>query len=219
MLRAAVLMTFVGPAFIANLLVYYFTSRILSAEAFGLLYVAITIGNVAYSGSLVLNVFFTRYLVQIDTSHPADVVPATRRIQRTVALWGTMVSVAGFASLIAFSHLLPEQSTLLALLIVADTFASYLADLGLAFLQSRRQYRELGCYMFVWMYLRLALCVLGTFLFGTAWAALLGSALAQPSLLPASNLSWRVPQSQPNRRPSSCQGLRACSRFYSVTGF
>lgn len=178
MLRAAVLMTFVGPAFIANLLVYYFTSRILSAEAFGLLYVAITIGNVAYSGSLVLNVFFTRYLVQIGTSHPADVVPATRRIQRTVALWGTMVSFAGFASLIAFSHLLPEQSTLLALLIVADTFASYLADLGRAFLQSRRQNWELGCYMFVWMYLRLALCVLGTFLFGTAWAALLGSALA-----------------------------------------
>ena len=181
--RAAVLMIFVGPAFLANLLVYYFTSRILSAENFGLFYVSITIGNVAYSGSLVLSVFFTRYLVRVGAAHPGDIVPATRNIQRIVGFWGTFLSFCGFALLIGLSKLLPEQSTLIALLIVADTFASYLADLGRAFLQSRRQTWQLGCYMFVWMYLRLALCVLGAFLFGTVWAALLGSALAATFVL------------------------------------
>jgi O-antigen/teichoic acid export membrane protein len=173
-----VLLIFIGPAFLANLLVYYFTARILSAENFGLFYVAVTIGNVAFSGSLVLNIFFTRYLVQIGATEAGNTIAATRRIQRVVAFWGAIVSLAVVAMLAGLSRSFGAQSPLVVLLIVADTYASYLADLGRAFLQSRRQTWQLGCFTFIWMALRLAFCVLGSAAFGTVWAALLGSASA-----------------------------------------
>jgi O-antigen/teichoic acid export membrane protein len=176
--RTAVLMIFVGPAFLANLLVYFFTARILTPENFGLFYVAITIGNVAYSGSLLLNIFFTRYLVEIGATHADDLVAATRSIQRVVGIWGAILSLAGFVLLTALSQSLGVQSILVVLLIVLDTYTAYLADLGRAYLQSRQQTWQLGSYTFIWMALRLVLCVLGAALFGTVWAALLGSALA-----------------------------------------
>ena len=176
--RAIVLMAFVGPAFLANLLVYFFTARILSAEDFGIFYVSITIVNVLYSGSLLLSIFLTRYLVQVGTTNFDDMVGATRKIQRVVGLWGVPLSVAAFVVLTALSGSLGVQSVLVVLLIILDTYASYLADIGPAFLQSRQQTWQLGGYTLVWMLLRLALSVLGAALFGTVWAALLGSALA-----------------------------------------
>lgn len=176
--RAVVLMVFVSPAFLANLLVYFLTARILSPENFGLFYVAITIGNIAYSGSLVLNIFFTRYLVQIGATHAGDVVAATRSIQRMFGFWGAVLSLLAFALLALFSEPLGVRSLPVVLLIVIDTYASYLGDLARAYFQSRRQTWQLGTYTFLWMVLRLALCVLGAALFGTVWAALLGSALA-----------------------------------------
>ena len=176
--EVAVLMIFVAPAFLANLLVYYFTAQILSPENFGFFYVAVTIGNVLLSGSVVLNIFFTRYLVQIGATHAEDIIAATRNIQRVVGVWGAVLSLGAFALLTAFSKSLGAQSALVVLLIVFDTYASYLADLGRAFLQSRRQTWQLGSYMLVWMTVRLAFCVLGAALFGTVWAALLGSVMA-----------------------------------------
>ena len=176
--HAVVLMAFVGPAFLANLLVYYFTARILSAEDFGTFYVAITIGNVLYSGSLLLSIFLTRYLVQVGATGLAEMVEAARQVQRTVGFWGIPLSAAAFVLLTALSGSLGVQSVLVALLIILDTYASYLADIGRAFLQSRQQTWQLGTYTLVWMVLRLALSVLGAALFGTVWSPLLGSALA-----------------------------------------
>ena len=125
-----------------------------------------------------LNIFFTRYLVQIDATHAGDIVAATRSIQRVFGLWGAALSLVAFTLLAVFSQPLGVRSILVVLLIVIDTYASYLADLGRAYLQSRRQTWQLGTYTFLWMALRLALCVLGAALFGTVWAALLGSVLA-----------------------------------------
>jgi O-antigen/teichoic acid export membrane protein len=175
--RLVVLATFVGPAFLANLLVYYFTARILSPENFGLFYVAVTTGYVAFSGSLVLNIFFTRYLVRVGGA-----VSAARRIQRLVGFWGALISFAVFVLLLAASRYLGPQSPLIVLLIVVDTYLSYLADFGRAFLQSRHETWRLGSYTLAWTILRLLLCVLGAAVFGTVWAALLGSAVAAAAI-------------------------------------
>lgn len=174
--RLFVLATFVGPAFLANLLVYYFTARILSPENFGLFYVAVTTGYVAFSGALVLNIFFTRYLVQVGGA-----VSAARRIQRVVGFWGGLVSFAAFVLLVGASRYIGSQSpliVLIVLLVVVDTYLSYLADFGRAFLQSRHETWRLGSYTLAWTVLRLLLCVLGSVVFGTVWATLLGSAIA-----------------------------------------
>lgn len=174
--RVAVLSIFVGPAFLANLLVYYFTAQILSPENFGLFYVAVTIGNVAFSGSLVLNIFFTRYLAQFSAMHAGDAVSAMRRIQRVVAFWGAVIALAALVLLAALSRSLGTQSPLVVLLILADTYVSYLADLGRAFLQSRKQTLRLGFYTLGWMCLRLFFCALASASLGTVWAAMLGCA-------------------------------------------
>lgn len=180
--RVIILAVFIGPAFLANLLVYYFTARILPPENFGLFYVAVTIGNVAFSGSLVLNIFFTRYLSRFSESDLAGAIAAMRKIQRVVAFWGSLTAAAVFVLLIGLAKLLGTQSPLLIALIVIDTYVSYLADLGRAFLQSRRQVWRLGAYTSAWMGLRLLFCVLASASLGTVWAAMLGCA-AGPAVI------------------------------------
>ncbi len=176
--RVAVLLIFIGPAFLINLLVYYFTARILDAEDFGLFYIAVTLGNVAFSGSLVLNIFFTRFLVQVEAKQEKAVVIATHRIQRVVGLWGGLVAIGAVLLLAPLSKSMKVHSPLIVLLVIADTYAAYLGDLGRAYLQARRKTWQLGTYTLVWMGLRLSLCVLGAVIFGTVWATLAGSVLS-----------------------------------------
>lgn len=173
------LLIFIGPAFLLNLLVYYFTARILSAEDFGLFYVSVTFGNIAFSGSLVLNIFFTRFLVQIASQQPQDIVSATRRILRTMALWGCLISLGAMVLLIPLAAAGTGAHTpLIAILITADTYVAYLGDIGRAYLQARRRTWQLGAYSLAWMALRLLLCVAGAALFRTVWGTLLGSVLS-----------------------------------------
>jgi O-antigen/teichoic acid export membrane protein len=183
--RVAVLLIFIGPAFLINLLVYYFTARILSAEAFGLFYVAVTLGNVAFSGSLVLNIFFTRFLVQVEAKQTKALVAATHRIQRVMGLWGAAVAISAGLLLGPLSKSMNVQSPFIVLLVIADTYVAYLGDVGRAYLQARRKTWQLGTYSLVWMGLRLLLCVLGASIFGTVWATLAGSVLSGCAIVAA----------------------------------
>lgn len=183
--RVVVLLIFIGPTFLINLFVYYFTARILSAEDFGLFYVAITLGNVAFSGSLVLNIFFTRFLVQVVSKRDADVVQATRRVQGVVGFWGGIVSLGAILLLAPLSKSIGAQSPLVAVLVIADTYMAYLGDIGRAYLQARKRTWQLGFYSLTWMALRLLLCVLGAALFHTVSGTLFGSVLSGVAIVAA----------------------------------
>lgn len=174
-----ILVAFILPAFLANLFVYYFATRILSAQNFGIFYVANTLSNVLFSGSTLLHITYTRHLVQVGQEHDHSSVIATMyKIQRSIAIWGTLISLILFISLLGIGQSIGVKSTLLVFLIIIDTYISYLADLGRVYLQSVQRVFYLGGYTLLWMVLRFILCIIGMSVFGTVWATLMGSIIA-----------------------------------------
>ena len=118
-LQAAIIV----PGFAANFIIYFFAGRFLARDEFGLFYVALTIGNVLFSAGLILNVFFTRYLVHVIQSNGKDAVfHAIRRIEKVVVLTGLVISTLLFFGLSIVSNYIGVQSRLVILLIILDAY-------------------------------------------------------------------------------------------------
>lgn len=173
--RTIVLCGLVLPGFAANFLVYFFSAKLLPPDQFGLFYVALTIGNILYSGSNILNAYLTRHLVNIGAAMGADIIaPTTLRLERHIGVLGAVASTLLFLALLVASNRVGVQSPIIILLIVLDTYTAYVSDLGRVLLQSLRRTITLGVYTTVWMFLRFALCMAGIIAFGTVWGALVG---------------------------------------------
>lgn len=165
----------VVPAFGANFLLQYSAAALFSPGDFGVFYTANTVGNVLFSGSIVLNIYFTRYLVSLQQSAETDIVfPAIRRLERVVLLWGGVVAALIFLALFGAASGLGVASWMVLLLVVLDAYTSYVTDLGRVALQSLHKAVALGLYTLGWMALRFALAIAGILLFHTVWAALAG---------------------------------------------
>ena len=96
MRRSLLLLCLMGPAFAINFALYYVAAALLPAEGFGLFYIAVTTANVLYSGSFVLNIFFTRYLVSVVHAAGESAAYAARgHIQSLVFRWGAPAAAAG----------------------------------------------------------------------------------------------------------------------------
>jgi O-antigen/teichoic acid export membrane protein len=173
--RTGVLLALVGPAFVANFLLLYACAGLLSASQFGVFYSANAVGNILFSGSLVLNLSFTRYLAELRAGHGIASTPrGLWRIERGLLGWGALISALLIASGLLVGGWVGVQSPLIVALVVLDAYTGYLGDLGRVLLQATRRTILLGCYTLVWMLLRLLLCLLGVLLFRTVWAAFSG---------------------------------------------
>lgn len=177
--RTLLLLCLMGPAFATNLLLYYLAAELLAPESFGLFYVAITISNVLYSGSFVLNIFFTRHLTFLVNTASASAAYAARRpIRLLVIRYGALAALACILVLYGLGQELGVQSWPIIILIVLDAYSAYVLDVDRAVLQSLRKTVYLGGLSLTWMLLRFVLGVGGMVLFGTAVGALLGVVLA-----------------------------------------
>ncbi len=173
--RTIILLSFLLPAFSANFAVLYFTTAWLPPAEFGIFYVASTFGNVLFSGSLILNMFFSRHLISVTQVAGEDAAFATvTRIERAVISWGAVFAVTVLAVMLTLSRRFGVQSWPVIVLMTLDAYTAYVADIGRALLQSLRRTLLLGTYTLVWMVLRLAFCLLGVLVLGTASGALLG---------------------------------------------
>jgi hypothetical protein len=181
--RTCLLLCLMGPAFATNLLLYYLAAQLLSSEAFGLFYVAITVSNVLYSGSFVLNIFFTRHLTSlINTTSVAAAYAARRPIRLVIIRYGALAAFACIVVLFGLGRELGVQSWSIIILIVLDAYIAYILDVDRAVLQSLRKTVYLGGLSLVWMLLRFLLGLGGMVLLGTAAGALLGVVLASLAL-------------------------------------
>jgi O-antigen/teichoic acid export membrane protein len=190
--RTGILLAFVLPAFAANFVVQYGAARLLSVDQFGVFYVANNIGNVLFSGSVVLNTFFTRYLVSLElSSGTGTAYLALLRIERVVVLYGAGCAAAIFVFLLLVASQIGVQSRIIVLLIVLDAYTAYVADLGRILLQSVRRTVQLGLYTLVWMLLRLVFCMAAIYAFGTVPAAL-GGLIASAVVMLAGLHVWTV---------------------------
>jgi O-antigen/teichoic acid export membrane protein len=177
--RTLLLLCLMGPAFATNLLLYYLAAELLAPESFGLFYVAITISNVLYSGSFVLNIFFTRHLTFLVNTASASAAYAARRpIRLLVIRYGALAALACILVLYGLGQELGVQSWPIIILIVLDAYSAYVLDVDRAVLQSLRKTVYLGGLSLTWMLLRFVLGVGGMVLLGTAVGALLGVVLA-----------------------------------------
>ena len=177
--RSIILLSLMGPAFAINFALYYAAAAFLPPEGFGLFYIAVTTANVLYSGSFVLNIFFTRHLVSVVRSDGRSAAYAARgRIQSVVLRWGALAAAAVILILSLIGKWIGIQSLAIVVLIVLDAFTAYIIDIDRAFLQSLRKTLPLGAITLIWMALRFGLAVSGMALFGTTWGGLLGVVLA-----------------------------------------
>ena len=176
--RSFVLLCLMGPAFAINLVLYYIAATLLPAKSFGVFYIAVTAGNVLYSGSTVLNIFFTRYLVLIIQA--AGIPPPTRHgeISFTQLPLGALRFLHPSSCWLALANGSASKSWSIIVLIVLDAFTAYLIDVDRALLQSLRKTVYLGSVTLAWMALRFLFGIAGIALFKTAWAGLLGAVLA-----------------------------------------
>jgi O-antigen/teichoic acid export membrane protein len=185
--RAAILLMLVVPAFAANMLVAYGAAALLAPDEFGIFYVANTISNVLFSGSVVLNMVFTRYLVGIELRQDRRAMPfGLGRLESAVVSWGAIAAAVVFGTLWTIGSRVGMQSDVILLLVVLDVYTAYVADLGRILLQSMRRTIPLGLYTLAWMALRLALCMVGLWVFRTVWGGFLGivaSAVVVASIL------------------------------------
>jgi O-antigen/teichoic acid export membrane protein len=197
--RAAILLMLVVPAFAANMMVSYGAAALLAPDQFGIFYVANTISNVLFSGSLVLNMVFTRYLVAIALQQEQRAVSfGLGRLERVVIGWGALGAAAGFVTLWAIGRRVGMQSNLILLLVILDVYTAYVADLGRILLQSLRRTVALGLYTLVWMLLRLVLCMLGVLAFHTVWGGFLGI-VASAMLVSSALHIWAARQRREER--------------------
>jgi O-antigen/teichoic acid export membrane protein len=174
--RTVILCCCVIPAFAANLLVHYFGAALLSPESFGVFYVANTLGNVLFSGSLILSTLYTRHLVKVAAEAGEDAALARwLGLERAMITWGALAAAGTFVVLVLIGHAIGMRSWMIASLVIVDTYAAYVADFGRTLLQSLRRTLLLGLYTLAWMLARLGFCVAGILAFDTAGGALLGS--------------------------------------------
>jgi O-antigen/teichoic acid export membrane protein len=177
--RSVLLLSLMGPAFAINFALYYAAAALLPAEGFGLFYIAVTTADVLYSGSFVLNIFFTRHLVSvIHSSGRFAAYAARRRVRDMVLRWGAPAALAVILVLSLGGTWIGIQSLAIAVLVVLDAFSAYVIDVDRALLQSLRKTLPLGGITLIWMALRFGLAVTGMALFGTTWGGLLGVVLA-----------------------------------------
>jgi O-antigen/teichoic acid export membrane protein len=217
--RTVVLCGLVLPGFAANFFVYFFAAQLMSADQFGLLYVALTIGNVLYSGANILNAFLTRHLVRVSEISGRDaVVPEMLRLERQIVFIGAILSTLLFVSFLLASKQIGVQSPIIILLIALDTYLAYVGDLGRVLLQSVRKTMALGFYTTLWMILRLVMCVAGIVVFKTVWAALLGSVLSTAVVLAAFHI-WIYSLAHPARPEPRATDLHLLNLLPAAVGY
>jgi hypothetical protein len=203
MRRSFLLLCLMGPAFAINFALYYAAAALLPAEGFGLFYIAVTTANVLYSGSFVLNIFFTRHLVSVvQAAGESAAYIARGRIESLVLRWGALGAVAGMVGLSLIGKWIGIQSMWIVILIVLDAYSAYIIDINRAFLQCLRKTLPLGTITLMWMATRFGLAVAGMALFGTTWAGLLGVVLAAGLIMVVfpfffSSVKYAAPQAVP----------------------
>lgn len=187
--RSALLLCLMGPAFAINFILYYVAAALLSPENFGLIYIAFTISNVLFSGSFVLNIFFTRYFISaIEIAGESAAYIARRRVRALIVRWGALAALACVLVLLGFGRWVGIKSWPIVILIVLDTYSSYVIDVDRAFMQSVKKTIALGSITVIWMALRFAFAVTGMALLGAAWSGLLGVVLAAVVVIAALSL-------------------------------
>ena len=179
--RGAVLLGFTLPAAFLNLGLTYSASRILLPQGFGIFYTAVTAVNILFAPSVVLNLFFSRFVADLAARHgPKRADMTLWHISRFIGKWLGLFSLLGFVGILLLGLVSAKFSKPTAVLIILIVYTSYLGETGRIVLQGTHRFIRLGAYTLVWMMIRFGLGLAGLWLFQTVWGGLAGIALSAP---------------------------------------
>jgi len=177
--RSALVLSFTIPGLFLNLLLIYLAAEELSAEAFGVFYVSISIVNILVAPSLILSLYYARHFVAVSLADgPDHAIAAFKLCVRRILRWGTLVAVLVLLLLSGIGYLTGITAFGVVGLIVLIAHGAYVADAVRTALQSLQRFAAFGVYGFVWMALRFLLGGGAILMVGTVWAGLSGIFLA-----------------------------------------
>ncbi len=139
-----ILLGFTLPAAFLNLGLTYSASRLLGAEHFGIFYTGITAGNILFAPSVVLNLFFSRFVAGVLARRgPEEADRTLWFIFRFIGKWLGLVSILAVVAVLLVGTLGPQFSVPLALMIVLVVYTSYLGETGRILLQGTQRFIRL----------------------------------------------------------------------------
>jgi len=178
--RSLRLSLFTFPGIILNLGLLYVATILLDRGSFGIFYLSITLVNILFAPSLIINLFYIRTFIEhLEKFGQAAATLAIKKIIGIVARWAVCVALLAFAPLFFFGErygLHPWVSVL----IVAIVLSSYIADCLRVAFQGMHQFSTLGMYSLSWMGLRFVFGVVGILIFHSAVGGLSGILISAP---------------------------------------
>lgn len=177
--RSIFLLFMMVPAAVLNLAVVYVANLILGNIRFGIFYFAITMVNVLFAPSQVLNFFYSRAFISvaIEQGEPAAIKAIVYLASRVISI-GFVVAIALAIMLSLFGVAINIGSPALVVLVVLIVYTSYVADTLRCGFQGLHRFFRFGLYSLAWMAMRFLLSTLGLYLFQTAWGGLAGISLS-----------------------------------------
>jgi O-antigen/teichoic acid export membrane protein/uncharacterized membrane protein len=181
--RGAILLCFTLPAALLNLSLTYSASRILHPQGFGVFYTAITAVNILFAPSVVLNLFFSRFIADLATRCGRERADMTLwYVSQFMAKWPGLFSLLGVLGIVLLGVMNAKFSKPLAVVIILIVYTSYLGESGRIVLQGTHRFIRLGAYTLAWMTIRFTLGLAGLWLFKTIWGGLAGIILSAPAV-------------------------------------
>lgn len=179
-IRQSMMLSFiVFPAYVVNFLFLIVSGRILGPQAFGIFYTAMSFVSILIGPAVILNLFFARRITLSSVSHGIDgAIAEFRLFVRYVLRWGGLLGLNILVAMMILAYFLNVESTTLVIVISISVYAIYITETTRTAFQGLRRFVALGIETLSWTIVRFILGIAGLVLVGSAWAGLLGIAIA-----------------------------------------
>lgn len=183
--RSFVILSMTAPAMLLNLGLVYASSIMLASDQFGIFYLAITLTNIIFAPSVILTLFYSRFIVETsDLYGETTTFHIIGKYVKFVCFWSFVFSlvILGIALSVGYLHKITAIE-LIFIIILVDLLA-YIAETARTSLQGLQRFTHLGLYTLAWMFFRFFLALLGLHLFGSVAAGLMGVAISALFVFP-----------------------------------
>jgi O-antigen/teichoic acid export membrane protein len=169
-----ILISFFG--FSANYFTHFYASNLLSDASFGVFYESIIIINLAFVPSILLGMYFTRYIAGVasSTRRKNEYVSFINLVQRK---GGLILGTVLFTLLLIY--LIFSIDTLFLFSIIAlAVYSSYLVESTKIILEAENKILSTGVFLIVSLSFRFVFAIIFLIVGGTVWSGILGIAIS-----------------------------------------
>jgi hypothetical protein len=177
--RAIIFLFLVFFGFLFNYLLYFVAGKLLQKESFGIFYGSITLINITTAPSMILGMYFSRYLSQSLLANGIDsAIFGFRKYFGLVMKWGLLGSIISMLLIFPLKALTGIESSFLILILILAIYAAYITEAIRTGIEFQKKVIIAGVFTFIWCFTRAVFGISGLILFSTAWSGMVGIALS-----------------------------------------